>query len=211
MSFLARLGLGRRPEDPRVEALGEQEAGLLAVLKEAEATLAELELENGILLEAARALKPGMGLQAAGSALLDLIREPLGIATYFIARVDWEADVTDFPIFLEGGRLRRHPLQPYSGRKGLTGLAIEKREPIYVRALDPEGIAMGAILSRAEAATGLIPQTWFGVPLARPDLDGGRPFGLVAFQVFPEDGFSPRRRELLERLARLLALTYGAP
>ncbi|HJV90630.1 MAG TPA: hypothetical protein VJ623_10025 [Holophagaceae bacterium] len=211
MSFLARLGLGRRPEDPRVVAMGEQEAGLQEVLREAEATLAELELENGILLEAARVLKPGMGLQAAGAALLELIREPLEIATYFIARVDWERDQTDYPIFLEGGRLRRHPVEPYSRRKGITGLAIDKREPLYVRALDPEGIALGAILSRAEAATGLIPQTWFGVPLARPDLDEGRPFGLVAFQVFPEDGFSPRRRELLERLARLLSLTHGAP
>jgi hypothetical protein len=181
------------------------------MLREAEATQAAIELENRLLFEAARILKPGAGLQAAGSALLQLIQEPLEIATFFIAQVDWERDLMDYPIFLEGGRLRRHPLEVYSKNKGITGLAIDKGEPLYVRALDPEGMALGAILSRAEAATGLIPQTWFGVPLSRPEVDGGRPFGLVAFQVFPEDGFSPRRRELLERLARLLSLTLGAP
>jgi len=210
VSFLERLGLGGRAEDPRLVALVDQEADLLATLKEAEATLAEIELENRLLFEAARVLKPGAGLQAAGTALLRLIQEPLGIATFFVAHVDWERDLMAYPIFLEGGKLRRHPLETYSKNKGITGLAIEKREPLYVRALDPEGIALGAILSRAEAATGLIPQSWFGVPLARPDWDGGRPFGLVAFQVFPEDGFSPRRRELLERMARLLSLTAGA-
>ncbi len=211
MSFLGILGLGGKGEDPRLVALKAQEADFLATLKEAEVTLAQTELENRLLLEAARILKPSMGLQAAGLALLELIREPLEIATYFVALVDKERDLIDYPVFLEGGRLRRHPIEVYSKNKGITGVAIDKQEPVYVRALDPEGIALGAILSRAEAATGLIPQTWFGVPLSRPDLEGGRPFGLVAFQVFPEDGFSPRRRELLERLARLLSLTQGAP
>lgn len=209
MSFLGRLGLGGKAEDPRLMELQDQEADFRATLKEAEATLSEIELENRLLFEAARILKPGMGLQAAGTALLDLVREPLEIATYFIATVDWERDLIDYPVFLEGGRLRRHPLEVYSKSKGITGLAIEQRTPLYVRALDPEGIALGAILSRAEAATGLIPQSWFGIPLARPDFEDGRPFGLVAFQVFPEDGFGPRRQELLERMARLLSLTRG--
>jgi hypothetical protein len=211
VSLLQRLGLGGRPEDPRLAALRDQEAGLLASLKEAEAALTETELENGLLMEAARCLKPGMGLQAAGEALLTLIREPLEIATFFVAQVDWQRDLMDFPIFLEGGRLRRHPIETYSTTKGLTGLTMERGEPLYIRALDPEGIALGAILSRAEAATGLIPQTWYGVPLSRADVDGGRAFGLVAFQVFPEDGFSPRRRELLDRFARLLALAGVSP
>ncbi len=211
MSFLERFGLGGRPEDPRLAALREQEAGLLASVKEAEATLVETELENGLLIETARGLKPGMGMQAAGELLLGLIREPLQIATYFVAQVDRERDLMEFPIFLEGGRLRRHPVECFSKTRGLTGLAMDQREPLYIRALDPEGIALGAILSRAEAATGLIPQTWFGVPLSRPEVDGGRPYGLVAFQVFPKDGFSLRRRELLERLARLLSLAGRHP
>ena len=206
MSLLGRLGLGGRPEDPRLANLRDQEVGLMVSLKEAEATLAETELENGLLIAAARTLKPGMELAAAGGALLTLIREPLQIATFFVARVDWEGDLLEFPIFLEGGRLRRHPLEIFSKNRGLTGVAMDKGEPLYIRALLPDGLAMGAILSRAEAATGLIPQTWFGVPLSRPDVNGGRPFGLVAFQVFPEDGFSLRRQELLQRLARLLAL-----
>ncbi len=210
MSFLGRFGLGGKAEDPRLAALKDQESDLLATLKEAEATLADIELENRLLFEAARILKPGMGLQAAGTALLDLIREPLEIATFYVAAVDWERDLIDYPVFLEGGRLRRHPMEIYSKNKGITGVAIERGEPLYVRALDPEGIALGAILSRAEAATGLIPQSWLGIPLAHAEGGEARPFGLVAFQVFPEDGFGPRRRELLERMARLLCLTQGA-
>lgn len=210
MGLLAWLGLGRPKEDPQLAGLRAQERGLRESTREAEETLAASELDHRLLLEVARTLRPGMGLQEAGEAVLRILGGPLELATYFVASVDWDRDGLAFPVFLEGGRLRRHPMETYSQSKGLTGLAMERREPLYVRALQPEGLALGAILSKAEAATGLIPQTWFGVPLAVETHEGGRPFGLVAYQVAPEDGFGPRRREMLERVARLLALA-GVP
>lgn len=210
MGLLTWLGFGRPPEDPRLEALRAQEAGLRQATREAEVALAASELDHRLLLEAARTLQPGMGLQEGGEVLLRILGAPLELATFFVAQVDWARDSLTFPVFLEGGRLRRHPMEVFSENKGLTGLAMERNQPLYIRALSPEGLALGAILSRAEAATGLIPQTWFGVPLALDTVDEGRPFGLVAFQVGPEDGFSPRRQEMLVRAARLLALA-GAP
>ena len=210
MGLRAWLGLGGPPRDPNLAALQGQEAGLKLATREAELALEASELDHRLLLEAARTLRQGQGLQAAGEALLRILQGPLDLATFYVAHVDWAQDRLSFPVFLEGGRLRRHPIESYSSNKGLTGLTMERGQPLYVRALEPEGRALGAILSRAEAATGLIPQTWFGVPLALEGYDGGRPFGLVAYQVTPEDGFPPRRRELLERLARLLALA-GRP
>ena len=210
MGLRAWLGLGRGPEDPRLPSLRAQEAGLRLAAQEAEEALEAMELDQRLLLAAACALRPGMGLQEAGETLLRLLGAPLGLATFYVAQVDWAQDRLTFPVFLEGGRLRRHPVEVYSASKGLTGLAMERNEPLYIKSLSPEGLALGARLSRAEEATGLIPQTWYGVPLALETVDGGRPFGLVAFQIDPEDGFPPRRREMLGRLARLVALA-GAP
>lgn len=210
MGLRTWLGLEGPPEDPKLPGLRAQEAQLREATREAELALAASELDHRLLLEVAQSLRPGMGLQEAGELVLKILGPALDMPTFFVAQVDWNRNCLSFPVFLEGGRLRRHPVEIYSENKGLTGLAMERREPLYIRSLDPEGIALGAILSKAEAATGLIPQTWFGVPLGLETVDGGRPFGLVAFQVAPVDGLSPRRREMLVRVARLLALA-GVP
>lgn len=197
------FGLGPAREDEGLAALEAQASDLRALVVAAEAELAAAELEARLLGEAAAGLRPGMSLQEAGETLLALLQSPLELATFFIARVDLEADLVHFPVFFEGGRLRRHAPSPYASAKGLTGRALERGEPLYVRDMVPEGLALGAQLSRAEEVTGLIPQTWFGIPLEGPD---ARPTCLVAFQVFPRDGFGPGRRAFLQRMARLLQL-----
>jgi hypothetical protein len=203
MGLRGWLGLGPAREDAELAALETQASDLRALVVAAESELAEAELEARLLGEAAARLRPGMGLQQAGETLLELLRGPLELATFFIARVDAEADLVHFPVFFEGGRIRRHAPTPYASAKGLTGKALESGSPLYVRDMVPEGIALGALLSRAEEVTGLIPQTWFGIPMGHPDAP---PACLVAFQVFPRDGFSASRRAFLQRMARLLQL-----
>ncbi len=190
-------------EDPQLQALAKQVADLRTLVELSERDLASAELETRLLGEVAGHLWPGMTLQAAGEAILDLLREPFELATFFIAKVDFEQDLIYFPVFFEGGRLRRHAPSPYSSGKGLTGRALELKEPLYVRDMIPEGLALGALLSRAEEVTGLIAATWYGIPIPGA---ASQPTVLIAFQVFPRDGFPDSRRAFLQRMAKLLGL-----
>jgi hypothetical protein len=194
-------------EDPHLLALATQVADLRAQVELSERDLAGAELETSLLGSVAGQLRPGMTLQGAGEVMLELLKDPLELATFFVARVDFEQDLTHFPVFFEGGRLRRHAPTPFSTGKGLTGRALELNEPLYIRDMIPEGIALGALLSRAEEVTGLIAATWYGIPIHG---SSAQPAVLVAFQVFPRDGFSESRRAFLQRMAKLLGLAAQA-
>lgn len=194
---------GPAGEDPELEALASQAADLRALVEASERDLAASELESRLFGEATRRFRPGMDLPTAGETLLDILQEPLELSTFFVAKIDFEADLFAFPVFFEGGRVRKHASSPYSQGKGITGRTLESGHPLYIRDMIPEGVALGAMLSKAEEITGLIAQTWYGVPLGLPEQ---KPRVLVAFQVFPRDGFSEQRRAFLQRMTRLLAL-----
>jgi hypothetical protein len=71
---------------------------------------------------------------------------------------------------------------------------------MYIRTLE-EGHAAGSLLTAAEQATGLIPHSWYGVPLGW----GSRPDGLVSFQSFQTDAFSEGRRRVMNALVAVLS------
>lgn len=203
MGLLKWLGGTGSEQDPELAPLAGQVHGLRTQVEGAEREMAALELEMRLLGEACQRLRRGMDLQQGGEALLDLLQGPLELATFYVSRFDPVERALHFPVYFEGGRLRRHGSVSLRTHKGLTGRALESREPLYVRDMTPEGVALGAQLSRAEEITGIIAQTWYGIPMS---LGGGEPLAFTAFQVAPRDGFPESRRAFLQRIARLLAL-----
>ena len=79
------------------------------------------------------------------------------------------------------------------------------RQAIYIRTLEA-GRAAGSLLTAAEEATGLIPHSWYGVPLGW----GPRPAGLVSFQSFHTDAFSESRRRVMDALGALISTCMSA-
>ncbi len=89
--------------------------------------------------------------------------------------------------------------------RGLSEKVLAGRQPIYIRTLEA-GRAAGSLLTAAEEATGLIPHSWYGVPLGW----GPRPDGLVSFQSFHTDAFSESRRRVMDALGALISTCMSA-
>ncbi len=203
MGFL--FGSKERRPDP--EAMQARIGALESELGEAKGALADiqelarhLEGEWELVLQGVERLRPGMSPQLLAETLLELTFRPMDLASFFVATVDWEREVMPFVAYHEGGRMRHPAPRNFQSEGGLTARAILSEKPLYVRTLE-EARALGAVFSEAERVSGLIPQSWYGVPL----LAGGRPFGLVAFQSFQQDAFNEARLRVFDALAALLA------
>ncbi|HEX9081367.1 MAG TPA: GAF domain-containing protein [Holophagaceae bacterium] len=182
--------------------LAEADAADLRIrLGETRELVALLDGDRNLLLAALERLRPGLGPQALSEALLEICFKPLGLACFYVALADWEADQLRFVLYHEGGRARPHPSRNLSGHAGLSERVLESGQPLYIRTLE-EGLASGSLLTAAEQATGLIPHSWYGVPMGW----GERPMGLVSFQSFQTDAFDEDRRRIMAALVRILAL-----
>jgi hypothetical protein len=173
---------------------------LLARLEETQELVRHLDQERDLLLEALAQMRPGFGPKDLGEILMGICFKPLGLACFYVARADWERDQLQFILYHEGGRFRDHPSRSLSSRAGLSERVLSDRRPLYIRTME-EGLASGSLLTAAEQATGLIPHSWYGVPLGW----GPRPWGLMSFQSFQTDAFSERRRRVMDGLAALLS------
>lgn len=203
MGFL----FGGKGTQPSAEALKAQIAALEQELEGAKVVMGDiqelgrhLDAERGILLKAVEVLAPDRSHRELAEALLELCFRPLDLASFFVVTVDWERDQMNWVLYHEGGRIRTRVSRPFTTEGGLSGRAIRSKAPIYVGTYE-EAKVLGAILSEAERLSGLIPQSWYGVPLGW----GEHWFGLVSFQSFQADAFSEERRKLFDALAALLA------
>jgi len=165
-----------------------------------------LDQDRELLLGALEHLRPGVDIQHQAQFLLDVCFKPLGLACLYVAVADWDRDLLRFVLYHEGGRFRNHPSRRLSERIGLSERVLAGRRPVYIRTLE-EGQAAGSLLTAAEQATGLIPHSWYGVPLGW----GPRPAGLVSFQSFQTDAFSESRRRVMDALAALLSICMEDP
>ncbi len=159
-----------------------------------------LDQDRDLLLGALEHMRPGVETKDLAQVLLEVCFKPLGLACFYMAAADWEQDQLRFVLYQEGGRARNHPPRRLSDRVGLSERVLSGRRSFYIRTLE-EGHAAGSLLTAAEQATGLIPHSWYGVPLGW----GPRPEGLVSFQSFQTDAFSESRRRVMDALAALMS------
>jgi len=160
-----------------------------------------LDQDMHLVISAIQELDPGKSRMQIIETMHRLVFRSFDLASFFVALVDWEKDELDFPFYHEGGRPRQHPSRPFSTTPGMTGKAILAGMPLYTRTLE-EAQAAGAVFTEAEKGSGLIPSSWYGVPLG----SSRHPFGLVSFQSFQEDAFPEPRRKILDALSELLAM-----
>jgi len=197
-----------RPLVQRDERLQELEAECQVLqrrIDETQELVRHLDQERDLLLSALERLRPGDSPEALSQILLEVVFKPMGLACFYVALADWDQDLLRFVLYQEGGRVRRHPSRRLSDRAGLSERVLSGRRPVYIRTLE-EGQAAGSFLTAAEQATGLIPHSWYGVPLGH----GPRPIGVVSFQSFQTDAFSDGRRRVMDALAALLATCLEA-
>lgn len=194
--------LARREEQLR--KLEAEHRAIQASLEETRELVRHLDQDRELLLVALEHLRPGVDLQLQAQVLLDVCFKPLGLACFYVAVADWDQDLLRFVLYHEGGRFRNHPSRRLSDRVGLSERVLAGRRPVYIRTLE-EGQAAGSLLTAAEQATGLIPHSWYGVPLGR----GARPLGLVSFQSFQTDAFGEGRRRVMDGMAALLSDCMG--
>lgn len=181
-----------------------ESAGLRARLEGTQELVRHLDEDKALLLATLESLRPGMPTRELAEALLEVCFKPLGLACFYLALADWEEDQLRFVLYHEGGRARNHPSRRLSERAGLSERVLASGRPLYIRTLE-EGQAAGSRLTAAEQATGLIPHSWYGVPLG----SGNRPVGLLSFQSFQTDAFTEERRRIMEALGTILSRCLG--
>ncbi|MBK8726145.1 MAG: hypothetical protein IPL96_08805 [Holophagaceae bacterium] len=161
------------------------------------------ELDRELVLRVVEALQVGMDVKALGKAFCETVFRPLELASFYIAVIDRERSIMSFPTYHEGGALRVYADRDYKAEFGLTGRTVESGVPRYIRSAD-EGLAGGAVFSVAEQLSGLVPQSWYGVPFGF----GEKHYGLVSYQCFQKDGFNESARRLMDALTVILALHF---
>src|SRR5512133_571062 len=186
--------------EDRLRHLEGENRALRSRLEETQELVRHLDEDRDLLLGAVERLHPGLSPRELGMALMEVCFKPLGLACFYVALADWDRDQLDFVLYHEGGRVRQHPSRKLSDRAGLSERVLSGRRAIYIRTME-EGSAAGSLLTAAEQATGLIPHSWYGVPLGSEP----RPAGLVSFQSFQTDAFSERRRRVMDALAALMS------
>ena len=169
------------------------------------AEVRERDEDRRLVLQILKTLKPGLEPRAMAESIRSGCESALGLATFYLALVDYEQDRLSFPLYCEGGKARTVAVRVFSEFGGLTTRVLTERQPLYFPEKRMQDVA-GAAYTDAERITGLIPETWYGIPLGVGSGWPGRPFGVLSFQAFPKDAFSPSRRGVMDALATALAL-----
>lgn len=191
--------------DERLRKLEAESRAIQTRLEGTQELVRHLDEDRDLLLGALERMRPGGEIKDLAQVLLDLCFKPLGLACFYVAVADWDQDQLRFALYHEGGRARNHPSRRLSDRAGLSERVLSSGRSVYIRTME-EGHAAGSLLTAAEQATGLIPHSWYGVPLGR----GPRPEGLVSFQSFQTDAFSEGRRRVMDALAALMSTCMAA-
>ncbi len=196
------FGWFKRPERALMAPASPQAPSELARL---EAALKERDADRNLTLEILATLKPGLEPKALAESIRSRCEACMGLATFYLALVDYEHDTLDFPLYCEGGKARIVATRVFSEFGGLTTRVLRTKEPLYFPELRLQEEA-GVAFTDAERITGLIPESWYGVPLGVGAGWPERPFGVLSFQSFPKDAFSASRREVMETVGAALAL-----
>ncbi|HJV90631.1 MAG TPA: GAF domain-containing protein [Holophagaceae bacterium] len=199
-----------RNDPGQAEAAIQAALDRMAELQAKRLSLAELQAqlleERAFISRILAGLRPGIPWQEAGELLKNQCLRPFELSSLYLARADWATGQLHFPYFFEAGRPRQRESRELTIRPGLTGRVVELGVPLYLDSKEA-CMAEGMVLTEAELTTGLMNQTWFGLPLGGRD---GRLAGVLAFQSFHSDAFPPHRRRLMEAVAGITALHLGS-
>jgi transcriptional regulator with GAF, ATPase, and Fis domain len=199
----SHAGALAKPDESLLERAA-QAASLQAQLESTQLLARYLDEDRELLLTALERLRLGMAPLALAETLFEISFKPFGLACFYVALADWEQDQLSFLFYHEGGKVRRHPARRLSDRAGQSDHVLSEGKALYTRT-NAEGQAAGALRTAAELTTGLIPNSWYGIPLGW----GPRPSGMLNFQSFEPDAFSDSRRRVMDALAALMSNCMG--
>ncbi|HTL98221.1 MAG TPA: hypothetical protein VL181_05395 [Holophagaceae bacterium] len=169
------------------------------------AEVRERDQDRRLALEVLGILKPSLEPRVLAESIRNACEGPLGLATFYMAIVDYGRDQLSFPLYCEGGKARMVAPRVFSEFGGLTTRVLVEKRSLYFAEKSLQDDA-GAAYTDAERITGLIPESWYGLPLGAGPGWPGRPFGVLSFQAFAKDAFSPARREIMDAIGAALAL-----
>ncbi|HEX7195358.1 MAG TPA: GAF domain-containing protein, partial [Candidatus Limnocylindria bacterium] len=198
-----RLGVISLQNLDRENAFGDRDVSLLTTI----AASLSVALKTGRLIDETRQRVAELGtINSVGEALaaqLDLepliqlvgekTREAFNADIAYIALVDEERGMIDFPYYVEDGG---HPIQePMAMGEGLTSKVLTTRRPLILnRAADWD--ALGA------RGQGTLARSWLGVPIVA----GEQAIGVISIQSTTQDG---RFADSDERLLSTIAANVG--
>ncbi len=177
---------------------------LLERLRNEADCLRSIESEMTLLRSAIEALCPWKTRQQLAESLRELVFRAFDLSGISVLEVDETAKRINCLHYFEAGAARHYPPRDYEMDPGLSGCVIQQRRSLYLRTT-AESEALGAVQSPPELATGLVPSTYYGIPL----FEETRIIGVLAFMSYPQDDFSPSRRILMDSLGRLLANAFS--
>jgi len=200
----------RRTNPEQTEAAIRAALGRMEDLQAKRLSLGELQAqlmeERAFIARILAGLRIGIPWVEAGELLKTHCLRPFELSSMYLARTDWASGLLHFPYFFEAGRPRERPSRALNERPGLTGRVVALGSPLYLDSKEA-CMAEGMVLTEAELTTGLMNQTWFGIPMLGPE---GRIAGVMAFQSFHSEAFPPHRRLMMEAVAGITALHLGS-
>jgi GAF domain-containing protein/CheY-like chemotaxis protein len=183
----------------REDAFDESDVSLLTTI----AASLSVALRTGRLIDETRARVAELGtINDVGEAisaqlevrpLLELVgkttRDAFDADIAFVALVDEEAGMIEFPYYVEKGSSQAQ--EPLKVGVGLTSRVIERRQPLLLnREADWKALGMRGVGTQA--------QSWLGVPI----LSGERAIGAISVQSVSQEGrFSEADARLLSTIA----------
>lgn len=197
-----------KADDPRIAALQAELGATRRDVADLRELALHLEADLALVRAAAACLSPGEPPEVLAETLHGLCFKPLNLACFYLVLLDRPTNRLRFPFYFEGGRPRKHPSRTYNDPRGLTERAMDTGQPLYIRSAE-EGAGVGNVLTAAEEATGLTPDSWYGVPLGVGEGRDTLPFGLLSFQSFEQDAFPEARRRIMDTLAALMGLALA--
>jgi len=176
---------------------------LLEKLRNEADVLRSIESEMTLLRSAIEVLCPWKTRQQLAESLRELVFRAFDLSGFSVLGVDETAKRIICLHYFEAGTARHYPPRDYEKDPGLSGCVIQQRRSLYLRTI-AESEALGAVHSPPELATGLVPSTYYGIPL----FADASVIGVLAFMSYPQDDFAPSRRILMDSLGRLLANAF---
>ncbi len=188
----------------REHAFGERDVSLLTTI----AASLSVALRTGRLIDETRQRVAELGtINSVGEAMtaqLDLgplielvgekMREAFNADIAYIAMVDEELQLIEFPYYVEEGE---HPAQePLALGEGLTSKVLERRRPILLnREADWDELG--------QRGQGTLAKSWLGVPI----MTGDHAIGVISIQSTSHEGrFSDADERLLSTIAANVAV-----